>query len=153
MAGKEPFVYIDGEYHPKGEAKISVYDHGLLYGDGVFEGIRAYNGTVFRLREHIERLFEGLRVIRVNIPLAKEQLMTAIIETLRKNNLNDAYIRLVIPRGRGNLDLDPVSCPKPSIIIMTEPVLPANGKDARDRGVTAAITSRQRAMVDGQRQV
>jgi branched-chain amino acid aminotransferase len=149
MAGKEPFVYIDGEYHPKGEAKISVYDHGLLYGDGVFEGIRAYNGTVFRLREHIERLFEGLRVIRVNIPLTKEQVMNAIVETLRRNNLADAYIRLVITRGRGNLGLDPRSCPKPSIIIMTEPVLPAHGKEAREKGVTAVISSLRRDMVDG----
>src|SRR5947199_9163698 len=116
MAGKEPFVYIDGEYHPKGEAKISVYDHGLLYGDGVFEHIRAYNGTVFRLREHIERLFEGLRVIRVNIPMTKEGAMNAIVETLRRNNLSDAYIRLVITRARGKRGPDPPSCPKHSTI-------------------------------------
>jgi len=149
MAGKEPFVYVDGEYRPKGEAKISVYDHGLLYGDGVFEGIRAYSGTVFRLREHIDRLFEGLRVIRVNIPLTKEQLMNAIVETLRRNNLADAYIRLVVTRGRGNLGLDPRSSPKPCIIIMTEPVLPAHGKEAREKGVTAVISSLRRDMVDG----
>src|SRR6266700_4522733 len=113
MAGIKQLVYLNGQYHSKDTAKISVYDHGLLYGDGVFEGIRAYNGTVFRLREHIERLFEGLRVIRVNSPLTKEQIMNAIVETLRRNNLNDAYIRLVITRGRGNLGLDPRSCPKP----------------------------------------
>src|SRR5207249_10690844 len=98
-------------------------------GDGVFEGIRAYNGTVFRLHEQIERLFEGLRVIRVSISLTEEQVMNAIVETLRRNNLSDAYIRLVITRGRGNLGRDPRSCPKPSIIIMTEPVLPAHGKE------------------------
>jgi branched-chain amino acid aminotransferase len=149
MAGKEPFVYIDGEFYQKGEAKISVYDHGLLYGDGVFEGIREYNGTVFRLREHIERLFEGLRVIRVNVPYTKEQMMEAVVETLQKNNLTDAYIRLIVTRGRGNLGLDPRSCPKPSIIVMAEPVAPAHGKEARERGITAVISSIRRDMVDG----
>ncbi len=149
MAGKEPVVYVDGEYHPKGEARVSVYDHGLLYGDGVFEGIRAYNGSVFRLREHIERLFEGLHVIRVNIPLSKEQVMNAVVETLRRNNLTDAYIRLVITRGRGNLGLDPRSCPKPTIIIIAEPVLPSYGKEAREKGVTAVISNLRRDTVDG----
>src|SRR6267378_1536890 len=89
MAGKEPLVYIDGEYHPKGSAKISVYDHGLLYGDGVFEGIRAYNGIVFHLRDHIERLFEGLRVTRINVALSKEEMANVVVEALRKNNMVD----------------------------------------------------------------
>ena len=149
MAGKEPLVYIDGEYYPKGSAKISVYDHGLLYGDGVFEGIRAYNGIVFHLREHIERLFEGLKVTRINVPLSKEDVMAAVVETLRKNNFVDAYIRLVITRGRGNLGLDPRSSPKSSVIIMTEPVAPAHGKEAREKGVTAVMSSYRRDMVDG----
>src|SRR5437879_6858378 len=81
MAGKEPLVYIDGEYYPKGSAKISVYDHGLLYGDGVFEGIRAYNGIVFHLRDHIERLFEGLRVTRINVSLSKEEMANAVVRS------------------------------------------------------------------------
>jgi branched-chain amino acid aminotransferase len=149
MAGKEPLVYIDGEYHPKGSAKISVYDHGLLYGDGVFEGIRAYSGIVFHLREHIERIFEGLRLTRINISLSKQDLMNAVVETLRKNNFMDAYIRLIVTRGRGNLGLDPRSSPKSSIIIMTEPVAPAHGKEAREKGVTAIISSYRRDMVDG----
>ncbi len=149
MAGKEPLVYIDGEYYPKGSAKISVYDHGLLYGDGVFEGIRAYNGIVFHLREHIERLLEGLRITRINISLSKEDLMNAIVETLRRNNFMDAYIRLIITRGRGNLGLDPRSSPKSSIIIMTEPVGPAHGREAREKGITAIISSYRRDMVDG----
>ena len=149
MAGKEPLVYIDGEYHPKGNAKISVYDHGLLYGDGVFEGIRAYNGIVFHLREHIERMFEGLRLTRINIQLSKQEIMDAVIETLRKNNFMDAYIRLIVTRGRGNLGLDPRSSPKPSVIIMTEPVAPAHGKEAREKGITAIISSYRRDMVDG----
>ncbi|HYY90680.1 MAG TPA: branched-chain-amino-acid transaminase [Candidatus Dormibacteraeota bacterium] len=149
MAGKEPLVYIDGEYYPKGSAKISVYDHGLLYGDGVFEGIRAYNGIVFHLREHIERLLEGLRITRINVSLTKEDLMNAVIETLRRNNFMDAYIRLIITRGRGNLGLDPRSSPKSSVIIMTEPVGPAHGKEAREKGITAIISSYRRDMVDG----
>src|SRR6266571_7236336 len=149
MAGKEPLVYIDGEYSSKDSAKISVYDHGLLYGDGVFEGIRAYNGTVFRLREHIERLYEGLKITRINVSYTKEDMANAVVETLRKNNYTDAYIRLVVTRGRGTLGLDPRSCPKPSIIIMAELVAPAHGKEAREKGVTAVIAGYRRDTVDG----
>ena len=134
MAGKEPLVYIDGEYHPKGSAKISVYDHGLLYGDGVFEGIRAYSGIVFHLRDHIERLFEGLKVTRINVTLSKEEMANVVVEALRRNNMMDAYIRLVVTRGRGSLGLDPRSSPKSSTIIMCEPVAPAHGKEAREKG-------------------
>src|SRR5437016_5282339 len=104
MAGKEPLVYIDGEYHPKGSAKISVYDHGLLYGDGVFEGIRAYNGIVFHLRDHIERLFEGLRVTRINVSLSKEEMANVVVDALRKTNMMDAYIGLRVSR------VQPVPC-------------------------------------------
>lgn len=147
--GKEPVVYIDGEYHSKSSASVSVYDHGLLYGDGVFEGIRAYNGIVFHLRDHIERLFEGLRITRINLQLSKEEVMTAVVETLKKNNLTDAYIRLIVTRGRGNLGLDPRSCPKPTFIVMSEPVGPSHGREAREKGVTAIISSFRRDMVDG----
>ncbi len=149
MAGKEPLVYIDGEYLPKGSAKVSVYDHGFLYGDGVFEGIRAYNGIVFRLRDHIDRLYEGLKITRIDVSYSKEDMMNAVIETLRRNNYTDAYIRLVVSRGRGNLGLDPRSCPRPSVIVITEPVGPAHGKEARDKGVTAIISGYRRDMVDG----
>jgi len=149
MAGKEPLVYIDGEYRPKSSASVSVYDHGLLYGDGVFEGIRAYNGSVFRLREHIERLYEGLKITRIDVSYSKQDMMNAVVETLRRNNYTDAYIRLVVTRGRGNLGLDPRSCPRPSVIIMTEPVAPAHGKGAREKGVIAVISGYRRDMVDG----
>jgi branched-chain amino acid aminotransferase len=149
MASKDPLVYIDGEYRSKDTAKISVYDHGLLYGDGVFEGIRAYNGIVFRLRDHIERLYEGLRVTRINVSYSKEDMMNAVVETLRRNNYTDAYIRLIVTRGRGNLGLDPRSCPRPSVIIMTEPVSPTLKKEAREKGVTAVISGFRRDMVDG----
>jgi branched-chain amino acid aminotransferase len=98
---KELLVYIDGEYYPKSQAKISVYDHGLLYGDGVFEGIRAYNGVVFKLKEHIDRLYRSAHTIMLQIPMTKEQMINAVLETLRKNNLKDAYIRLSGNKRRG----------------------------------------------------
>jgi branched-chain amino acid aminotransferase len=103
----EPLVYIDSEYYPKAQAKISVFDHGLLYGDGVFEGIRAYNGTVFKLKEHINRLYQSAHTMMLRIPLTKEQMVEAVLQTLRKNQMKDAYIRLVVTRGEGDLGLDP----------------------------------------------
>ena len=103
-------VYINGEFYDKKDAKISVFDHGLLYGDGVFEGIRAYNGLVFKLTEHIERLFESAHSIMLKVPLAKKQIQDAIIKTLKVNNLKDAYIRVVLTRGKGDLGLDPRKC-------------------------------------------
>jgi len=103
-------VYINGKFYEKNEAKISVFDHGLLYGDGVFEGIRSYNRLVFKLKEHIERLFESAKSIMLEIPLTKEQLIKATILTLKENNLKDAYIRLVVTRGEGDLGLDPRKC-------------------------------------------
>ena len=95
-------IYIDGKYYPKSEAKISVYDHGLLYGDGVFEGIRAYNGVVFKLKEHIDRLYKSAHPIFLKIPITKAEMSKAVVETLKKNNLKDAYIRLVVTRGVGD---------------------------------------------------
>lgn len=103
-------VYINGRFYEKDEAKISVFDHGLLYGDGVFEGIRSYNRLVFKLKEHIDRLFESAQSIMLKISLSKEQLIKAVILTLKENNLKDAYIRLVLTRGEGDLGLDPRKC-------------------------------------------
>jgi len=103
-------VYINGKFYDKKDAKISVFDHGLLYGDGVFEGIRAYNRLVFKLREHIDRLFESAHTIMLKIPLTKEQMVKAVVLTLKENNLKDAYIRLVVTRGEGDLGLDPRRC-------------------------------------------
>jgi branched-chain amino acid aminotransferase len=115
-------IYIDGEFYDKKDAKISVFDHGLLYGDGVFEGIRMYNGKIFKCREHIDRLFESARAIRIRMPMSKEEVIAAMEETLKVNNLNDAYIRLVVTRGVGDLGLDPKLCEKPSIIIITDKI-------------------------------
>ena len=137
MEKKELLIYIDGKYCPKPEAKISVYDHGFLYGDGVFEGIRAYNGSVFKLREHIDRLYASARAIMLEIPMTKEEMVKTVIETLKINKLNDAYIRLVISRGPGDLGLDPRKCPKPTTIIITDRIRLHGGgakEDSRDEG-------------------
>jgi len=116
-------VYINGKFYEKTEAKISVFDHGLLYGDGVFEGIRAYNRLVFKLKEHIERLFESAHTIMLKIPLSKEGMIKAVIETLKKNSLKDAYIRLVVTRGEGDLGLDPRKCEgRATVIIITDKI-------------------------------
>jgi len=144
---KELLVYIDGKYYPKSQAKISVYDHGLLYGDGVFEGIRAYNGVVFKLREHIDRLYRSARVIMLEIPLTKEEMINAVLETLRKNNLHDAYIRLIVTRGVGDLGLDPRKCPKPTVIIITD-IIKLHSKEAKERGIRALIVWVKRDPVD-----
>lgn len=111
-------IYIDGRYYDEKTAKISVFDHGLLYGDGVFEGIRAYNGRVFKLKEHIDRLFQSAKAILLTIPTAPADLARAVVETCRRNRIRDGYIRLLVTRGRGTLGLNPNSCRNPSIIII-----------------------------------
>ncbi len=111
-------IYLDGQLVERDQAKISVYDHGLLYGDGVFEGIRAYNGRVFRLDEHIRRLERSARALMLDIGMTHEELCEATIETCRANDVRDGYIRLVVTRGVGDLGLDPRKCPKPSVIII-----------------------------------
>lgn len=147
MEQKELLVYIDGKYYPKSEAKISVYDHGFLYGDGVFEGIRAYNGSVFKLKEHIDRLYASARAILLEIPMTKEEMINAVIETLKKNNLTDAYIRLVVSRGIGDLGLDPKKCSKPTTIIITDRIKLHEG-EAKEKGITAIISWVKRDPVD-----
>jgi branched-chain amino acid aminotransferase len=111
-------VFIDGKYFDERSAKVSVFDHGLLYGDGVFEGIRAYNGRVFKLREHIDRLFYSAKAILLTLPMSHGELMRATVETCRRNKLNDGYIRLVVTRGVGTLGLNPNRCKRPSVIII-----------------------------------
>ena len=111
-------IYVDGEYYGKEEAKISVFDHGLLYGDGVFEGIRFYQGRVFRLTEHIERLYDSAKAICLTIPLEKSGLIEAVLETIRQNELQDGYVRLVVTRGSGDLGLNPTLCPRATVFII-----------------------------------
>jgi len=113
-------VYVDGELTPRERATVSVFDHGFLYGDGVFEGIRAYAGNVFRLRQHLERLYRSARAILLDIPLTMEEMSKAVVNTLRANRLSDSYIRVVVSRGVGDLGLDPRKCTKPSVIIIAE---------------------------------
>src|SRR5687768_9253883 len=115
-------VFIDGKYCDEQDAKISVFDHGLLYGDGVFEGIRAYNGRVFKLREHIDRLFCSAKAILLTIPMTHADLMQAVIETCRRNGLRDGYIRLVVTRGVGGLGLNPNRCKSPSVIVIADKI-------------------------------
>ncbi|MBU4312928.1 MAG: branched-chain-amino-acid transaminase [Candidatus Omnitrophica bacterium] len=117
-----PKVYINGEYFDKKDAKISVFDHGLLYGDGVFEGIRSYNRLVFKLKEHIDRLYESAHGIMLKINLSKKEMEKAVIDTLKSNKLDDAYIRLIVTRGVGDLGLDPRKCKGSSIIIITDKI-------------------------------
>jgi branched-chain amino acid aminotransferase len=147
MEQKESFIYVDGNYHPSSGAKISVYDHGFLYGDGVFEGIRAYNGSVFKLQEHIDRLYSSARAIMLDIPLTREEMMKAVVETLKKNKLTDAYIRLVVSRGAGDLGLDPRKCSKPTIIIITDKIR-LHDTTAKEKGITAIISWVKRDPVD-----
>jgi branched-chain amino acid aminotransferase len=115
-------IYIDGQFYDKENAKISVFDHGLLYGDGVFEGIRFYNGRVFRLEEHIDRLFDSARAIALNIGMDKSAVIEATLETIRQNKLQDGYIRLVVTRGVGDLGLNPMLCPKASIFVIASKI-------------------------------
>jgi branched-chain amino acid aminotransferase len=111
-------IYINGKFYDKENAKVSVFDHGLLYGDGVFEGIRSYSRLVFKLKEHIERLFESAKSIMLTIPLSREEMIKAVVSTLKENKLSDAYIRLIVTRGEGDLGLDPRKCKVGATVII-----------------------------------
>ncbi|MDG1890852.1 MAG: branched-chain-amino-acid transaminase [Verrucomicrobiota bacterium] len=115
-------IYIDGNYYGKEDAKISVFDHGLLYGDGVFEGIRVYHRRVFKLKEHIQRLYYSAKAILLSIPMSEEAMCRAVVETCRANGLENGYIRLIVTRGAGSLGLSPDSCKSPSVIIIANEI-------------------------------
>ncbi len=115
-------IYIDGKYLDEKDAKISVFDHGLLYGDGIFEGIRAYNGRVFKLKEHIDRLFYSAKALLLTVPLSHADMMEAVVDTCRRNKIRDGYVRLVVTRGVGGLGLNPKRCKKPSVIIIADKI-------------------------------
>jgi len=114
------WIYLNGEFVGKQDAKVSVFDHGFLYGDGIFEGIRIYNGNIFKCKEHLNRLYDSAKSIMLDIPLTYAEMEQALVETVRKNGLTDGYIRLVVSRGDGNLGLDPRRCPKANVIIIVE---------------------------------
>lgn len=116
-------IYLNGKLVKASEAKISVYDHGLLYGDGVFEGIRSYGGLVFKLNDHIDRLFESAHTLMLTIPMTRQQLGQAVVKTLQANKLKDAYVRLVVTRGPGDLGLDPRKCKKATLFIIADKIV------------------------------
>ncbi|VVM05040.1 branched-chain amino acid aminotransferase [Methylacidimicrobium cyclopophantes] len=134
-------IFLDGEFVDEADAKVSVFDHGLLYGDGVFEGIRVYGGRVFRLEEHLERLFDSAKAIRLSIPLSLDDLVKTVLECCRQNSLWDGYIRLVVTRGKGDLGLNPASCPKPTLFIIADAIrlYPASVYERGLRLHTAAV--------------
>jgi len=136
------YAYVDGKYVPKEQASISIYDHGFLYGDGVYEAIRAYDGIIFKLREHIDRLFESAKSIKIEMPFSKDDLRGLVVEVLRKNQLKNSYIRIVVSRGRGRMGVDPRNCSKPTIVIMAEPREPLFGENVR--GISAIVSSLRR---------
>ncbi|HEY2804640.1 MAG TPA: branched-chain-amino-acid transaminase [Gemmatimonadales bacterium] len=115
-------IWLDGQYYDKQDAKISVFDHGLLYGDGVFEGIRGYNGKVFRLKEHVARLYASAHAILMSIPMTQQAMAAMVEDCMKVNNLTDAYIRLVVTRGYGDLGLDPRKCPKPTVFCIADAI-------------------------------
>jgi branched-chain amino acid aminotransferase len=140
-------VYVDGKFVDKHKAVVSVFDHGLLYGDGIFEGIRAYGGNVFRLDDHMKRLYDSAKVIHLTMPLSRHEFTEAVLETLRKNRLRDAYIRVVVTRGAGDLGVDPSLCKNPTVFIIAEPMATLLGpKDPRT--VKLIVASARRDAVD-----
>jgi len=147
MLNDDLVVYINGEFVPASQAKISVFDHGFLYGDGVFEGIRAYNGRVFKLKEHIDRLYDSAKAIDLKIPISKEKFMEIILETLRRNKLKDAYIRPIVTRGIGDLGLDPRKCKEPTIIVIAQPWGKLYG-DLYEKGLKAVTVTVRRNTID-----
>ncbi len=140
-------TYINGVFVPKDEARVSVYDHGYLYGDGVFEGIRAYNGRVFRLEQHLDRLEASARYLMLGIPLSRDELRAAILETVRRSGLRDAYIRPVISRGTGDLGLDPRKCKAATVVVIVD-TIQLYPQDAYERGLRAITATTRKIRPD-----
>jgi branched-chain amino acid aminotransferase len=136
-------VYINSKFVPEDQASVSVFDHGFLYGDGVFEGIRAYDGRVFRLKEHVKRLYDSAKAIMLCIPMTQEEMAGIILETLRKNNLRDAYIRPIVTRGKGDMGLDPNKCKLATVICMAIEWGAMYG-DLYEKGLTAVTVAVRR---------
>ncbi len=143
-AAKPLTIFVDGKFLPEGEAKVSVFDHGLLYGDGIFEGIRFYNGRVFRLEEHHDRLWDSARSICLEIPMTRAEMTEALLETVRRNGLKDGYIRQIVTRGVGNLGLNPVGCKRPTVIIIASTIA-LYPEDVYRNGLTIVTCPTRRA--------
>jgi branched-chain amino acid aminotransferase len=146
MSDKEPLAYVDGNWYPKSKATVSIYDHGLLYGDGVFESFRVYGGVIFQFNGHLNRLYVSAKAIKLNIPLTPEGMTDAIVETVKRNGLKDAYVRLLVTRGVGDLGVDPRKCLKASVIIIVENVPPSYS--TAKQGISLIISSVRRDTVD-----
>ena len=140
-------TYVNGVFLAKDEAKISVYDHGYLYGDGIFEGIRAYGGRIFRLEQHLDRLYDSARFLMLEVPLARDQMREAIVETVRRSGLRDAYIRPVISRGVGDLGLDPRKCKTATVVIIVD-TIQLYPKEAYERGLRAVTATTRKIRPD-----
>jgi branched-chain amino acid aminotransferase len=136
-------IYLDGKFVPDADAKVSVFDHGLLYGDGIFEGIRFYNGRVFRLEQHLERLWDSARSICLEIPMGRGEMTEALLETIRRNDLREGYIRLIVTRGVGNLGLNPTQCKRPSVIIIATTIA-LYPKEVCAKGLTVVTCATRR---------
>jgi len=146
MTQKEPLVYVDGKWLPKSQATVSVFDHGLLYGDGVFESFRVYDGVIFQFHEHLNRLYISSKAIRLKPSLSPSEMTSAIVETVRRNGLKDAYIRLLVTRGVGDMGVDPRKCNKPTVVIIVENIPPSFGN--ANQGISLIISSIRRDTVD-----
>ncbi len=141
---KDYQVFVNGEFVPENEARVSVFDHGFLYGDGVFEGIRAYDGRVFRLKEHMDRLYDSAKAIDLHPPYDQEEMTDLILEACRLNELQDAYIRPIFSRGIGDLGLDPRKCKTPTTIIIAREFPTLYGAELYETGLTVATVSNRR---------
>lgn len=141
------WIYLNGEFVKKEDATISVFDHGFLYGDGIFEGIRIYNGNIFKCKEHLDRLYDSAHSIALTIPLTQDEMEQVLIESVNKNGLRDGYIRLVVSRGPGNLGLDPRSCPKANVIVIVEQ-LQLYSDEAYENGLKIISVSTRRNVPD-----
>ncbi len=141
---REAKIYIDGQFYSEANAKVSVFDHGLLYGDGIFEGIRFYNGRVFRLEEHLKRLWDSAHSIRLEIPMTQREMTEALLETIRQNNLREGYVRLLVTRGVGNLGLNPEQCKNPSVIIIAATIALYH-EDFYRKGLTIVTVATRRS--------
>jgi branched-chain amino acid aminotransferase len=140
---RELTIFLDGKFVPESEAKVSVFDHGLLYGDGIFEGIRFYNGRVFRLEEHHDRLWDSARSICLEIPMTRGEMTEALLETIRRNDLREGYIRQIVTRGVGNLGLNPTQCKRPSVIIIATTIA-LYPKEVCEKGLTVITCATRR---------
>src|SRR2546425_3116280 len=144
----EGIIYAGGAFRAGAGAAVSVFDHGLLYGDGVFEGLRAYNGRVFKLERHVERLFDSAKAIRLEIPLSREEVASVVLDACRQNDVVDGYVRLVVTRGAGDLGIDPRSCPRGEVIVIARPSLPSPYRSKAWAGVTVVTSAFRRNAPD-----